>query len=96
MSAVLDPTPSANPAAAAPSRYVPSHICGNPDALTPLQRDLINRVSAMGPRWAARAERYDREASFPFENYDDLRQAGLHKVRLGVTSLEEVLSCTNE
>ncbi|OYU73096.1 MAG: acyl-CoA dehydrogenase, partial [Burkholderiales bacterium PBB5] len=29
------------------------------------------------PRWAARAERYDREASFPFENYDDLREAGL-------------------
>ncbi|MBH9552456.1 type IV-A pilus assembly ATPase PilB [Inhella gelatinilytica] len=30
------------------------------------------------------------------ENVRDLRQAGLHKVRLGVTSLEEVLSATNE
>ena len=28
-------------------------------------------------RFAARAARYDREASFPFENYDDLREAGL-------------------
>jgi hypothetical protein len=73
MSAVLD---TAAPAAA-PTRYQPSHIAGNPDSLTPLQRELIARVSALGPRWAARAERYDREASFPFENYDDLREAGL-------------------
>lgn len=59
------------------SRYVPSHIAGNPDTLTPLQRELIAKVSALGPRWAARAERFDREASFPFENYDDLRSSGL-------------------
>ena len=63
--------------AAAPSRYQPSHIAGNPARLTPLQRDLINRVSALGPRWAERAFRYDRDASFPFENYDDLRESGL-------------------
>jgi type IV pilus assembly protein PilB len=25
-----------------------------------------------------------------------LRQSGLHKVRMGMTSLEEVLGCTNE
>jgi type IV pilus assembly protein PilB len=25
-----------------------------------------------------------------------LRQAGLHKVKMGVTSLEEVIACTNE
>ncbi|MBH9575983.1 type IV-A pilus assembly ATPase PilB [Inhella proteolytica] len=30
------------------------------------------------------------------EGVRDLRQAGLHKVKLGVTSLEEVLSATNE
>ena len=69
MSAVLADT--------APSRYVPSHIAGNPATLTPLQRELIARVSALGPRWAERAERYDREATFPFENYDDLRTSGL-------------------
>lgn len=60
-----------------PSRYEPSHIAGNPAALAPEQRELIGRVSELGPRWAARAERYDREARFPFENYDDLRAAGL-------------------
>ena len=35
----------------------------------------------LGPGFAARADRYDREASFPFENYDDLRREGL----LGLT-----------
>jgi type IV pilus assembly protein PilB len=30
------------------------------------------------------------------EGVRSLRQSGLHKVRMGVTSLEEVLSCTNE
>lgn len=69
MSAVL--------ADAAPSRYVPSHIAGNPGTLTPLQRELIARVAALGPRWAERAARYDRDATFPFENYDDLRASGL-------------------
>ena len=59
------------------TRYQPSHIAGNPASLTPLQRELIARVAALGPRFADRAERYDREASFPFENYDDLRAAGL-------------------
>ena len=73
-------TPAAVSAAvpsAEPSRYQPSHICGNPALLTPLQRDLIERVAALGPGWAARAEAYDRDARFPFENYDELRNAGL-------------------
>ena len=30
------------------------------------------------------------------EDVRSLRQSGLHKVKLGVTSLEEVLACTNE
>ena len=63
-------------AVAAP-RYQPSHIAGNPESLTPQQRELIARVAALGPRFAERAFRHDREASFPFENYDDLRAAGL-------------------
>ena len=63
--------------AAVPSRYQPSHIAGNPALLTPLQRELIARAAALGPAFAARAERHDREASFPFDNYADLRVAGL-------------------
>lgn len=46
--------------------------------LTPKQQDLIDRAGALGrDKFAARAERYDAEASFPFENYDDLRDDGL-------------------
>ena len=41
------------------------------------QRDLVEIAESLGPKFAARAARYDREASFPFENYDDLRAAGL-------------------
>ncbi len=59
------------------TRYQPSHICGNPATLSPLQRELIARAAGLGPGFAARAERHDREASFPFDNYDDLRRAGL-------------------
>ena len=68
---------SAPTAASVATRYQPSHIAGNPACLTPLQRELIERVAALGPAFAARAGRYDREASFPFENYADLRRAGL-------------------
>src|SRR5947208_13924644 len=41
------------------------------------QLALIQLVESLGPRFAERAERYDREASFPHENYADLRAAGL-------------------
>ncbi len=49
--------------------------------LTPLQRDLLARAHALGrDRFAARAAQWDREASFPFENYKDLREAGFLKL----------------
>ena len=52
------------------------------DALTAEQTRLIETVRALGrERFAPRAHRYDLEASFPFENYADLRAAGL----LGLT-----------
>ncbi|HET9978096.1 MAG TPA: acyl-CoA dehydrogenase family protein [Burkholderiaceae bacterium] len=54
------------------------HIAGNADTLTPMQRELIERAAALGrERFAPRAARWDREASFPVENYADLRDAGL-------------------
>src|SRR5688572_16754706 len=55
-----------------------AHIAGNPDALTARQRDLIDLAARLGrENFAPRAAKHDREASFPFENYDDLRRAGL-------------------
>ena len=53
-------------------------ICGEHYPLTLLQRDLLAQVRALGrERFAPRAAQCDRDATFPFENYDDLRAAGL-------------------
>ena len=37
---------------------------------------LVARIRDLGPVFAERAVRYDREASFPFENFADLREIG--------------------
>ena len=55
-----------------------AHIAGNPAHLTAQQRELVEIAGRLGrERFAPRAERHDREASFPFDNYADLREAGL-------------------
>lgn len=47
-------------------------------AFTPRQRNLLTLAHELGrTRFAPRAARWDEEASFPFENYEDLRAAGL-------------------
>jgi alkylation response protein AidB-like acyl-CoA dehydrogenase len=63
---------------AATSRYQPSHIAGNAALLTDAQRELVAMVAKLGrSRFAQRAAAHDRDASFPFDNYADLREAGL-------------------
>jgi alkylation response protein AidB-like acyl-CoA dehydrogenase len=63
---------------ATPSRYIPSHIAGDPQHLTAQQRELVALAADLGRnRFAARAERYDRDATFPYENYEDMRASGL-------------------
>ena len=48
---------------------------------TPLQREWLARAHALGrDKFAARAAQWDREASFPFANYDDLREQGFLKL----------------
>jgi alkylation response protein AidB-like acyl-CoA dehydrogenase len=43
------------------------------------QQELINRVAVLArDNFAARAAEYDRTATFPFEDFDDLFRAGLH------------------
>lgn len=52
----------------------------DPDAwgLTEAQRDLTARARALAAeKFAPRAEKYDREATFPTENYRDMAEAGL-------------------
>jgi alkylation response protein AidB-like acyl-CoA dehydrogenase len=52
-------------------------VAGSGLNLSAKQKELIALAESLGPAFAARAARYDREASFPFENYADLRNAGL-------------------
>jgi alkylation response protein AidB-like acyl-CoA dehydrogenase len=53
-------------------------IAGDSSGLTRQQRDLLALAEALGrEKFAPRAARWDREASFPFDNYADLREAGL-------------------
>ena len=55
-----------------------SHIAGNAATLSAQQRELIALAATLGrERFAPRAGRWDREASFPFDNFADLRSAGL-------------------
>jgi alkylation response protein AidB-like acyl-CoA dehydrogenase len=50
--------------------------------LAPRSREVVEAVAALArERFAPRAARYDAESSFPVENYEDLRAAGL----LGLT-----------
>ena len=52
----------------------------------PHDTDLVKKVSALArERFAPRAEKHDLESSFPFENYQDLREAGF----LGLTIPKE-------
>jgi alkylation response protein AidB-like acyl-CoA dehydrogenase len=54
------------------------HIAGDPAALTERQRELIALAARVGrEKFAPRASRWDREATFPIENFADLRDAGL-------------------
>jgi alkylation response protein AidB-like acyl-CoA dehydrogenase len=53
-------------------------IAGDLAGLTHQQRELLGLAAALGrDKFAGRAARWDREASFPFDNYADLRAAGL-------------------
>lgn len=44
---------------------------------TPERQAIIDKMAKLGPAFAERAEGYDRNASFPFENWEDLKAAGL-------------------
>ncbi len=55
-------------------------ITGTGLELTARQRELLGLAEELGVRFGRRAARYDLEASFPFENYDEMREAGLLKL----------------
>jgi alkylation response protein AidB-like acyl-CoA dehydrogenase len=58
--------------------YRPPPIVGEGFPLTARQAQLLELASRLGrERFAPRAAQYDRDATFPFENYADMREAGL-------------------
>ena len=42
--------------------------------------EMMGKINELGPKFAERAPKHDREASFPTENYNDLREAGFLKL----------------
>jgi alkylation response protein AidB-like acyl-CoA dehydrogenase len=54
--------------------------------LTPRERDLVELAGSLADRFAERAGEHDREGTFPFENYEEMREAGY----LGLTVPEEL------
>jgi alkylation response protein AidB-like acyl-CoA dehydrogenase len=55
-------------------------IAGSGMELDDGQRALLDLAEKLGGVFGGRAARYDREAAFPFENYDAMREAGLLKL----------------
>lgn len=43
---------------------------------SPLQAEIIETARALAPAFAARAPEHDRDNTFPYENYDDLKRVG--------------------
>ena len=54
--------------------------------LTARQRELVELAGRLADTFAERAGKHDRDASFPFQNYEDMRGAGY----LGLTVPEEL------
>ena len=78
MSAVL---PLIRPAPALLRRYQPPAICGEYTELTPKQKQLLEIAADLGvTKFAPRAAKIDRDAVFPFDNYADMRAAGLLRI----------------
>ena len=73
MAAVLQTPPA--------KAYVPPPIIGEYAEPTAKQRELLAIATDLGRnRFAKRAEQIDRDAVFPFENYADMRDAGLLRI----------------
>ena len=74
MTAAAAPVATATP-------YVPPSIAGDYTELSAKQKELLGIAADLGrSRFAPRAAQIDRDAVFPFENYADLRVAGLLRI----------------
>ena len=75
------PAPDAPRPVSPARRYFPPSIAGDYTELTPKQKELLAIAADLGKnKFAPRAFEIDRNAVFPFENYVDMRAAGLLKI----------------
>ena len=75
------PAPDAPQLVSPARRYIPPSIAGDYTELTPKQKELLSIAADLGKnKFAPRAFEIDRNAVFPFENYADMRAAGLLKI----------------
>lgn len=70
-------TVAAHEGAAAATGFTsgPSPIVGKPDA-TMTRDEMVAVIAELGPRFEERAVQVDREAAFPWGNFNDLRERG--------------------
>src|SRR5262245_25600137 len=58
-------------------RLVPNCFRMGPGSEAPMTRDeLVSAAAVLGRQFATRAAKFDVEASFPYEDFADLREAG--------------------
>ncbi|MBA4179539.1 MAG: acyl-CoA dehydrogenase [Anaerolinea sp.] len=55
-------------------------VTGRPARLPRVTRDWVAIAKGLAPGFAARAAEHDREGSFPFENFRELREAGFFRL----------------
>lgn len=60
-----------------PAETRPMHQC-----LTMRQREFVDLAGGLADAFAERAEKHDRENSFPFQNYQDMRESGFLRLTL--------------
>lgn len=60
------------------SRYIDQYVRNDEE------RTRVENIEALAAKFAARAEKHDREGSFPFDNIADLREAGYMKITVPV------------
>ena len=67
--------------------------------LTSRQREIVELAGELADKFAERAAAYDRDNTFPFENYEDLRASGYLNLTVpeqlggrGATLMELVLA----
>ena len=78
MSSPIGSTSATTPSS---TRYLPPSIAGDYVELTSKQKTLLAIAADLGiHKFAKRAQQIDRDAVFPFENYADMREAGLLRI----------------